>query len=233
VQFPWRWLEILDLAFAFFVAAAISQIQRLRWAWFAGVIVFVAISAAATAMVLDGWWDSADVPTIADAIHTGRGYEGTDEYTPLGGDRYELPGDPDDTERLQSVSAVPAERIAEFDSDSGAIAPATGVDLKISRWSPERRELAADTATDVTLAVKLLNYSAWEVRVDGKEVRAGSAPDTGQMLVDLQPGSHRVAIRFRRTWDRTAGGAISILSALGLLAWVRVSRKRKDDELAG
>ena len=54
VQFPWRWLDILDLAFAFFVAAAISQMQRRRMAWLAGAIVFVAIGAAATAMVFDG-----------------------------------------------------------------------------------------------------------------------------------------------------------------------------------
>ena len=234
VQFPWRWLEILDLAFAFFVAAAISQIQRRRMAWFAGAIVFVAIGAAATAMVLDGWWDSADVSTIANAIHSGRGYEGTDEYTPAGGDRYELPGDPDDTERLEGVSAVPADRIAQFDSDSGAITPAAGVELHVLRWSAERREFSAETATDVTLAVKLLNYPAWEVRVDGQEVRAESSPDTGQMLVALPPGSHRAVIRFRRTWDRTTGGAISILSALALLAyaWVGRSRRRADGEPA-
>ncbi len=226
VQFPWRWLEILDLVFAFFVAAAIGQMQRRRMALFAGVIVFAAIGAAATAMVLDAWWDSADVPTIAGAIHSGRGYEGTDEYTPLGGDRYELPGDPDDSERLEGVSSVPADRIAIFNSDSGVITPAAGVELHISRWSAERREFAAETATDVTLAVKLVNYPAWEVRVDGQEVRAGSAPDTGQMLVDLPPGSHRVAIRFRRTWDRTAGAGISALSTCALLALTFWFRKR-------
>ena len=170
------------------------------------------------------WWDSADVPAIADAIHAGRGYEGTDEYTPLGGDRYQLPGDPDDTERLEGVSAVPADRIARFDSDSGAITPAANVELHIARWSAERREFTADAATDITLAVKLLNYPAWEVRVDGQEIRTESAPDTGQMLVDLPAGSHRVAIRFRRTWDRTAGAGISALSACALLVltfWLR------------
>jgi 6-pyruvoyl-tetrahydropterin synthase related domain len=233
VQFPWRWLEMLDLVFAFFVAVAIGQLQRLRLAWLAGVIVFVALGAAATAMVLDAWWDSADVPTIADAIHAGRGYEGTDEYAPAESDHYEFPGDPDDTERLQGASSVPADRIARFDSDYGAITPATSVDLKISRWSAERREFTAETGTPVTLAVKLVNYPAWEVRVDGHEVRSVLVEDTGQMLVALSPGPHRVAIRFRRTWDRTAGGTISILSALMLLAWLGVSRKRKDDEPAG
>jgi len=226
VQFPWRWLEILDLAFAFFVAAAISRPQR-RWAsWFVGAIVFVAIGAAATAMVLDAWWDSADVPAMADAIHSGRGYEGADEYAPVGSDRYELPGNPDDTERVEGVSSVPADRIGEFDSDSGEIVPAADVRLRIERWSAERREFAAETATPVTLAVKLVNYPAWEVRVDSQGIRADLAPDTGQMLVALPPGSHRVVIRFRRTWDRTAGGGISVLSACTLLAFGLWFRKR-------
>jgi len=130
------------------------------------------------------------------------------------------------------VSSVPAARIAQFDSDSGEIVPATGVKLDIERWSAERREFAAETATPVTLAVKLVNYPAWEVRLDGDEIGAALAPETGQMLIAVPPGAHRVAIRFRRTWDRRAGGAISVLSALMLLVWVCTLRKRGDEASA-
>jgi hypothetical protein len=219
VQFPWRWLDILALVFAFFVATAIGRPQR-RWAsWLAGTLVFAVIGLTAAAMALDAWWDSADVPAIADAIHSGRGYEGADEYAPVGSDRYELPGDPNDSERVEGVSSEPAARIAQFDSDSGEIVPIADVILHIEQWSAERREFAAETATPVTLAVKLVNYPAWEVRLDGEEIGAASAPDTGQMLIAVPPGAHRVAIRFRRTWDRGAGGAISIFVALLLLAF--------------
>jgi hypothetical protein len=124
------------------------------------------------------------------------------------------------------VSAIPASRIAQFDSGSGEIVPATGVRLNIERWSAERREFAAETAMPVTLAVKLVNYLAWEVRVDGQEVRADLAPDTGQMLVALPPGSHRVVVRFRRTWDRAAGAGISAISTFTLLALTLWFRKR-------
>jgi 6-pyruvoyl-tetrahydropterin synthase related domain len=227
VQFPWRWLEVLDLVFAFFVAVAIGRSEQQRVSWFAGAIVFLAIGAAATAMIRTGWWDSADVPSMASAVRSGAGYEGTDEYAPVGSDRYELPGNPDETERVEGVSSVPADRIGEFDSDSGEVVPATNVKLHVERWTAERREFAAETATEITLAVKLLKYPAWEVRLDGQEIPAGLAPDTGQMLVDLPPGTHRIAIRFRRTWDRTTGGVISALSALTLLVGVWVSRSRR------
>jgi|HubBroStandDraft_6_1064221.scaffolds.fasta_scaffold90589_2 hypothetical protein len=232
VQFPWRWLEVLDLVFAFFVAVAIGRSRQQRVSWLAGAIVFLAIGAAATAMILTGWWDSADVPAIANAVHSGPGYEGTDEYAPLGSDRYELPGNPDETERVEGVSSVPADRISEFDTDSGDVVPVTNVKLHIEIWSAEHREFTAETAAETTLAVKLLNYPAWEVRLDGEEIPADVAPDTGQMLVDLPPGSHRVAIQFRRTWDRTAGGVISALSALTLLVAGWVSRNRRITEQA-
>jgi 6-pyruvoyl-tetrahydropterin synthase related domain len=232
VQFPWRWLEVLDLVFAFFVAVAIGGSRQKRVSLLAGAIVFLAIGAAATAMILTGWWDSADVPAIANAVHSGPGYEGTDEYAPLGSDRYELPGNPDETERVEGVSSVPADRISEFDTDSGDVVPVTNAKLHVENWSAERREFTAETAAETTLAVKLLNYPAWEIRLDGEEIPADIAPDTGQMLVDLPPGSHRVAIQFRRTWDRTAGGVISALSALTLLVAGWASRSRRIGEQA-
>jgi hypothetical protein len=232
VQFPWRWLEVLDLVFAFFVAVAIGGSRQKRVSLLAGAIVFLAIGAAATAMILTGWWDSADVPAIANAVHSGPGYEGTDEYAPLGSDRYELPGNPDETERVEGVSSVPADRISEFDTDSGDVVPVTNAKLHVENWSAERREFTAETAAETTVAVKLLNYPAWEIRLDGEDIPADIAPDTGQMLVDLPPGSHRVAIQFRRTWDRTAGGVISALSALTLLAAGWASRSRRIGEQA-
>jgi hypothetical protein len=225
VQFPWRWMEILCVGFAFFTAAAMNGSRGRRWAsWIVVVFVFAALTAAASAMVRDAWWDSGDVPAMAEAIRSGRGYEGANEYAPVGSDRYELPGDPDDTERAEGVSSVPAERIAKFDMETGNVVPAVGVRLHVDRWSAERREFEADAAPPVTLAVRLVNFPAWELRVDDREIQTAAAPDTGQMLVTLPPGAHRVVIRFRRTWDRTTGGAISILSAISLLAFARRRR---------
>jgi 6-pyruvoyl-tetrahydropterin synthase related domain len=225
VQFPWRWLGPLGVAFAFFVAAALSAAQR-RWlGWIACVALFAAIAAAAAAMIRTAWWDTGDVPALAAAIHSGGGYRGTDEYDPIGCDRYELPGDPDDTERTEGVSAVPAQPVEQLDPDSGDVVPVSEAQVGIQSWSAERREFSVNTEEPVTLAVRLLNYPAWDVRVDGKGIAPGKVPDTGQMLVPLSPGAHVVSIRFRPTWDRTAGDAISILSAFLLLGIFWRTRK--------
>jgi hypothetical protein len=228
VQFPWRWLEPLAVAFAFFVASAMGCARRPWVAWLAGVILAVSIIAAAGAMIRTAWWDSSDVPAMLASIHSGGGYRGTDEYDPLGCDRYELPGDPDDMERVEGVSAVGAQQVEELDSESGDIVPTSDVKIHIEKWSAERREFAADARQPVTLAVRLLNYPAWEVRVDGKPIQPGGAHDTGEMLVTVGEGAHRIEAHFRRTWDRATGDAISVLSAISLLIILRWKRSPQD-----
>lgn len=228
VQFPWRWLDVLDVVFAFFVAATMNRAQK-RWvSWLAIVVVFAGIGAAATAMVRNAWWDSEDVPGMANSIRSGRGYEGADEYAPTNCDRYQLPGDPDDEERVPGVSAEPAPPIGVIDPASGIPGPATGVKFDIVRWSADRKEFFAGTAAPVTLAVRLVNYPAWQARIDGREIAAGSAPETAQMLLPIGAGTHRIAVDFARTWDRTAGDAISALAAITLVGFAWGFRRRGD-----
>lgn len=219
VQFPWRWLGQLGIAFAFFAAAAMNAAKR-RWlGWTACVALLAAVLAAAVAMVRTGWWDTGDVPALASAIHSSEGYRGTDEYDPAGCDRYNLPGDPDDTERTEGVSAVPAQPIEQLVPDSGEITPVASVKIHIEQWSAERRTFTSDAPAPVTLAVRLLNYPASRVTVDGTEVHPGAFKDNGRMLVALPEGAHQVDAHFRRTGDRVTGNAISIVFGVALLAF--------------
>jgi hypothetical protein len=73
----------------------------------------------------------------------------------------------------------------------------------------------------------LLNYPAWEVRVGNTPVNPGSEPGIARMLVQVPVGSHRVQVNFRRTWDRTAGAAISGLSAILLLGAAALACRRQ------
>lgn len=230
VQFPWRWLEIVNLALAFFVAAAMSRYQK-RWAsWLAVALVFLAIGATARAMVADAWWDSADVPALATAFSLQHGYEGTDEYAPNGCDRAQLAGNPDDSTRPENVSALPAPPIGKLDPASGEEVPAAGVRIHVALWSAERRVFTAEAPAPVTLALRVVDYPAWGLRVDGQKIRAGLRPGTNQVLLSLTAGTHRVEARFRRTADRTAGDTISAFSTLILLGFVAARRRRRNTE---
>jgi hypothetical protein len=218
MQFPWRWLEALGVGYALFIAGAMNRSGKWR-AWLAPTLVLIATVAAAAAIVHTAWWDDEDVPFIADAISSGHGYEGTDEYMPLGSDRYELPGNPDETTRPDDVSSELAPRIARVDPASPKIVPVMGARIHVDRWTAERRIITVESALPMRLAPRLLAYPAWQVTVDGENVRYEVWPTTAQMIVPLPPGNHRVDIRFRRTWDRTTGAAISIATAAMLLGF--------------
>src|SRR5207245_3734484 len=88
VQFPWRWMAIVAVPYAYFLAAATVR-GRMRWIWIL-VIIFVA-SGTATFLVRNTWWDSDDIPSLRDAIENDQGFEGTDEYDPVGDDHTNLP----------------------------------------------------------------------------------------------------------------------------------------------
>ena len=68
--------------------------------------------------------------------------------------------------------------------------------------------------------MRLFNYPAWRVEVNGQVVATGKRDGTGQMLIPVQAGENRVQIRFTRTWDRTAGAIISVVTALFLGGFV-------------
>jgi hypothetical protein len=89
-----------------------------------------------------------------------------------------------------------------------------------------RKEFVVHSPEPVTAALRLLNYPAWRVEVNGRPVQARSNQQTGQMLIALPAGTSRVQVAFASTPDRLWGDAVSGAAALGLLAVVLGSRHR-------
>jgi hypothetical protein len=218
LQFPWRWLVPLGIPYAFFLASAIAQ-ARWRWIWYSAVALIIA--ATATAIVRDAWWDSEDIPFLEAAIRSGHGYEGTDEYAPLACDIYDLPGailNPESPEVFEKAPPTPL--LQQVASDSGRVTTFPPAQISIDKWQSEHKGFRLEASEPLTLALRLLNYPAWEVRVDDATVNPGSEPGIARMLVQVPSGPHRVAVNLRRTWDRTAGGVISGFSAIMFFAYV-------------
>jgi 6-pyruvoyl-tetrahydropterin synthase-like protein len=229
VQFPWRWLLPLDVAFAFFVAA-ILRTSRKQWLGWATILL--ATGAIGTTFVKGTWWDSEDIPVLMNAIRSQHGYEGTDEYEPLGSDRYQLPGQPPaaadgpDESSLNELAKTAAPKITTIDPESEAVAPINDKNVHIDRWSSETKVFRSKTNQPVALALRLLNYPAWEIKVDRTVVHGDSLPDTGQLWLQDPAGEHSVDVFFQHTSDRTAGSAISILSVFLLLGFSARSRRK-------
>jgi hypothetical protein len=219
VQFPWRWLGPLDFVFAFFAAAAFGNAKR---KWLCWTTTFVLLFGLATAIVSDAWWDSEDIPVLLAGIQSGHGYEGTDEYQPLGSSRYDLPGVNGDGD---SVRGPTVPRLAAFSASDPGAAITTGARLNVERWTAESRIFSSSSTAPILVAIRLLNYPAWQVALDGSAISTGSEPETGQMLISIPAGTHRVVVQFGRTWDRTIGAFISAIFWLALLVFWLATRR--------
>ena len=200
VQFPWRWMSILAVPFAYFLAAAVAR-QRLRWLWITAVIAMLV--GTATFLVRQTWWDADDIATLQAGVAQGEGFDGTDEYDPAGDDHYNLP------------AKAPQARILPLTESSPVPSSAK---IRVERWTAEQRELRVNSAEPVRLGLRLLNYPAWKVEVNGSSSVPEPAADSDQMILELPAGQSHVGLHFIRTRDRTLGGILSVVSLLVALA---------------
>ncbi|HKW61465.1 MAG TPA: 6-pyruvoyl-tetrahydropterin synthase-related protein [Candidatus Acidoferrum sp.] len=195
VQFPWRWMGILALPYAYFSAAAVRR-WRPGWAW--AVIAVMVVAGTAVFLVHRAWWDSDDIPVLQDAISSGKGFDGTDEYDPAKDDHTNLPA------TAPPVQVLPAQEET----------PAPEADIRIVRWTAEGKDLTVTSPHPLRLAVRLLDYPAWRVEVNGHRVSPESPESTAQIILPLPAGTQRINIRFSRTVDRSLGAGISLAGLL-------------------
>jgi hypothetical protein len=208
LQFPWRWMAILAVPYAYFLAAASAPRRRvLIW----GHLVVIVVAGTASFLVEDAWWDSDDIPSLREAIANDHGFEGTDEYDPLGDDRTNLP------DRAPRVQVLPAE---------GVEGSAPQAEIRIERWTAEERILRVTSREPLRVGLRVLDYPAWRVEVNGKVVTAQHAETNGQLILPLPAGAERITARFVRTPDRKLGIAISVIAVLALLALLNAGGMR-------
>jgi hypothetical protein len=194
VQLPWRWLLCLNVAFAMLVAVAFRR-------WLIRALACIAMFAVLWTVwhrVQPPWWDTAaDVQELHDFIEDGAGYEGTDEYVPVGVDA------------------------SNIDRNAPLVTTTSGrpVTVHIQNWTAENKTFSTESAVAETLRLRLFNYPAWQADVNGEKAKSSSQPDTGEILISVEAGINRVHMRFARTLDRFVGGLCSVMALLVLLCF--------------
>lgn len=196
LQFPWRWMSILALCAVIFTAA--SARGWLRWAWIA--VATTAMVGSGTYVAKHSWWDSDDMPALQAAMADGSGFEGTDEYDPAGDDRTDLP------------QKTPRAKFLAGTADSGEHRDSK---IVVEKWSAEHRWLRVVVPVPGKLALRLLNYPAWRVTLNGAGASAERPKGSGQMIISIPAGESELHVDFSRTADRAIGGWISIASFAG------------------
>lgn len=209
VQFPWRWMSALAVPFAVFLGDAMG---RKRWGWSWALAGFACIAATGAVLVQRAWWDTQDIPVLAEAIAAGSGYDGTDEYDPIGDDHTNIP------------TKSPPVRVMDTDTMQGPVAKPV---VRVVRWSPEEKEVEVSTQLPFYLGLRLLNYPAWRLEINGVRAPTVGGDDYNQMIVHVPPGESRVRVSLARTWDRTVGGTLSFASLLAVVGLL--FRRRSSD----
>jgi hypothetical protein len=194
MQLPWRWLLCLN--------AALVPLLTMAWKRWLGrvtaLLLMLVVLGFVWQRVQPPWWDTAvDIAGMATRHQTGAGYEGTDEYVPAGADPYEVK------------------------QDAPLVALNTGGPLRVQVevWKPETKSFLVEASHPGKLVLRLFNYPAWQAQVNGRRVETETHDNTGQMLISVAAGESVVRIKLIRTWDRTVGGIVSLLSVAGLLLW--------------
>jgi hypothetical protein len=232
VQFPWRWLVALEAPMGIYFAAAIwPQRTRLRAAVAAGsAVVFL----GATIYAGDSWFQVCEkqdtVAAMRSVYNSGAGFEGDEEYMPRGAvDGAVATGLPQSC--LVSDPLAPL-GVAPADPDAPPI------------WSPEQHSCQASFAVvgdagaapehlrivpvaghPGYLILRLLNYPAWRVRVNGRLDSSLPQREDGLIAVRVPEGVANVTVDWTATTDVIAGRWLSAIAVMALISLCVLERK--------
>lgn len=234
LQFPWRWLLVLGLVLAGLVGIAAGRSPGVQTGRRLRPLVALGLACAMAAIAAAVFWQPCDVDDNVQAqLATFRdgGFAGTDEYTPRGAVNEEIePGLPP----LRVLWAPDAEEgPLNPDEDTWTPTPADEVPatVRVERWSAERRS-AMVTSPDAGYAVlRLMNYPAWRVRVNGTAfpMEARIHRGDGLMVIPVKAGMTRIEVRWGTTADVRAGRWISLAALAITLAWMWQERRTGHD----
>ena len=154
------------------------------------------------------------------------GFQGTDEYTAAAADNDAIQ---QDLPRIRLLRAADGD---EGNSAAGANPEwqAGGADLlpsevQIGRWDVERMSATERSAAGFAV-LRVMDYPAWRVTVNGAPVDTRPRRDDGLMVVPVAAGVSQIEVRYGATRDVWAGRILTLTAAilwLGLAARQRRS----------
>jgi hypothetical protein len=228
LQFPWRWLVVLQAPMAIFFASALWTGRRV------GRVLAIAVCCAAFAAgtmfamvsLFQGCDEEDQVNGVLRDYQAGTGAAGTDEYAPPGADNAlvstGLPFACLVTNPATTLGKGDPDMTPDWSPDQGSCAasyPETGD-------SPEHYRLRGETPHAGYLVLRLRSYPAWRVRVNGHAAGAMPARQDGLIAIPVPQGNIELTVDWRITPDVLIGRLISIAAlALITLLWL-LERKR-------
>jgi len=240
LQFPWRWLVVLEGPMAVFVAAALwpgatARNWRRAAVWLAGAAVFVAMTAWAAR-------DLYQVCDVEDAVapmlrvyRSGAGFIGTYEYEPMGADNSVLARGLPLACLVSDPGIVLGQEAQTPDTPPGWNAGQRSCEATYGaaqESAPEHVKIAGTMGHVGYLVLRLRSYPAWEVRVNGRTVSTLPPREDGLMVVPVQEGAVNLTVDWKATTDVLVSRWLSGLSALVLVGLCLLERRLRRARLS-
>jgi len=230
LQFPWRWLLVLALVFAALAGLAMRSEQTTRRA-IARRGPIALVLAAGMAMVSAIWFwqpcdDQDNITAQTAALHS-TGFEGSDEYTPQGADNGEVQQGLPEIRLLRSADA---EEATTEDNPQWNGEPAQEIPGAIALADAGPEHIVASIGSTVAgyAVLRVMDYPAWRVTVNGAEVRDHPRRNDGLMVIPIAAGTNHLEVRWRETADQWIGIGLS-LAALAITLAVAWKERRRPD----
>jgi hypothetical protein len=222
LQFPWRWLLVLALVACAFIGFALRNEIRTRRQMLLRVTAVLVLGAAALCLCWGYFWlpcDEDDNVAAQIATFHDAGFEGTDEYTAKPSDNGDI------QQGLPPIRIVSGLDKDEADSTNGdnpdwnpnpaELRPAK---IQVSRWQDERLTATVQTASPGFALLRLMDYPAWLVTVNGAANVSRPRRDDGLIAIPIPAGVTTIQVHYGVTRDEILGRILSAIAVLVLLA---------------
>ena len=224
LQFPWRWLMVLGVPAAIFLAAAVplSSTRARRISGIAVAIGLLGISCAAALFFFQACDEEDNTLNQVRVFQAETGVEGTDEYAPTGADNAilasGLPWACLVTDPLVPLGQPGPDQVVLWSADQHSCQQTPLPAL----WETEDKRFSLHTDAPGYLVLRLRRYPAWRITVDNRPV-ATPLPTRadGLLAIPVPAGNSTLRVRWSVTTDVMWGHGLSALSVLLLmLLWL-------------
>jgi hypothetical protein len=244
LQFPWRWLVVLEAPMGIFAAAAIwprnstHHLQRFAIAAAAGA-VFLTLTTWAEKDLFQVCDDEDAVAGMVPVYAAGQGFAGTYEYEPIGADISLIAAGLPQACLVANPATVLGKPTENSDSDSdiavvwSASQGTCEATYAASHGSaPEHLKILANPPHTGFLVLKLRTYPAWLVKVNGVAIVPSPPRADGLMAVPVPAGPVVLTADWTTTTDVFVGRWLSALSVLALTGLCLLAREPKRKHLS-
>lgn len=230
MQFPWRWLVVLEAPMGIFFAAAVWPLRR-RWR-LAVIPLCAALFAGETVWAAHYWFQPCrpedTVAAMLNRYRTGAVLDDSDEFAPPDSDDDLLVlGLPDAclvSDPTVALGKAAADGTLVWNAGQGTC-EATYSAQRSAASSVEHLLLRAVIPHPGFLILRLRTYPAWRVRVNGKAVTNQQQRDDGLFAVPVPNGPVTLTVDWKNTPDVIAARCISLIAVLLIIGLFALERK--------